>query len=171
MPWPRCDAGDGFKTLETIVNQNWSGSESEGERFLLDRLWIIIILCRQNRGILRTAVRKRTRPFLLPRIGVWCWRREQLGGGRSDGAGKAVPRLLVSTLRVRPAAGQQPGRRTGFDTGLFLPAPGEKLSREGRPRPREVPDVPAPIVETLSGQRVEAGRPSQARRRYGVYFH
>src|SRR4029077_13315317 len=95
----------------------------------------------------------------------------ELGDGGAGGVGKALPHLLVSTLRIRPAAGQQPGRRAGFDAGLFFPAAGEKLPREGRPRARQVPHLPAEIVEKLSGQRVEAGGPSETRRGFGISFH
>src|ERR1019366_1252910 len=84
-------------------------------------------------------------------------------GRRARGA---LPHLLVSALRLCPAARLWQGGCGGFDAGLLRAFPWEKLSRRLERGTRAVPRLPAGVAQTFSGERMgQVAMPKTRRRR------
>src|SRR5262245_4382633 len=85
--------------------------------------------------------------------------------GKCAGPGKALPRVLVSALRVCATAGSKRRRRAGPDAGVLRAPDSKELSRFGGPFEGEVPHLFAGGAGELSGQGVEPGPSPEARGR------
>src|SRR5438094_173423 len=86
---------------------------------------------------------------LRRRAGVSWPRRAGAVAGSARGLGHLVPGLLVSAIRLRPAATGQGRGRSGLDAGIFRPALGKGLSPGGRSEARQVPVIPLDRVQAL----------------------
>ena len=84
----------------------------------------------------------------------WEW---SLAGGAS-GLGKALPDVLVSTLRLRAAKRTFGGRCPGFDAGILCSFSGKEIRGASRPNPRKISQLLVALVGTLSSQRMDKSK-------------